>query len=108
MEREERLRQVSELMNFFVKRADVNNMELDRRTGITRSSVRRLLLGEMLPKEETIHKLKTGLRWQDETGVWRELTNDEITKLRIAAGYHDATSHLNTDKTHRPDHCIVY
>jgi hypothetical protein len=95
-------------MNIFMKRAEVNNSQLGQRAGITRSSVRRLLLGEMLPKEETILKLKIGLRWQDETGVWRELTNDELTKLRNAAGYHNTVFQLESDDIERPDRCIVY
>jgi transcriptional regulator with XRE-family HTH domain len=108
MERDQRRSQVGKLIKTFKKRADVNEAELARRSGLTRSSVRRLLQGEVLPKEETIRKLKTGLRWVDDTDVIHELSDDELSTLLNAAGYIEAPLKQVEDPIEHPDRCFVY
>jgi hypothetical protein len=108
MRREQRLLKISELIQAYMKRSDVNDTELGRRIGITRISVRRLRLGEVLPKEETIRKLKFGLQWINNEGVIQELTDDELTTLRNVAGYFEPASQIYSNRTENPDHCIVY
>src|SRR5437879_136446 len=108
MKRTQRLARFSKLMQTFMERAEVNDTELSRRIGLSRLSVLRLREGHSLPKEETIRQLKTGLRWVDNMGIVRELTDAELTDLRIAAGYHEAGSQSEANRAEPTDHCIVY
>jgi hypothetical protein len=94
-----------------MERAEVNETELSRRIDVARLTVRRWRQTENLPSEQMIRRLRSGLRWIDSAGKVRDLTEDEIRQLIVAAGYvvdgpleHEA----DKDKVIRNNRCAVY
>jgi hypothetical protein len=96
------------VLNELLERAEVSDTELARRLGVNRLTVRRWRQGESLPNEVSVRSLRAALRWADGDGVVRELSEDELDRLIVAAGYHTAPTQPEFDRVTPTDQCTVY
>ena len=110
MKQDQRRRLFSSALTEFMNRAGIGDTELARRIGVARLTVRRWREGNNLPNEETIRKLKSGLRWLDSTAAIHELTNEEVEQLLVTAGrqHLPVRQDVEAERTTSTDRCIVY
>ena len=108
MKHTHRMAQFSKRLQDLMQRAEVSDTELARRIDSNRLTVWRWREAVALPREETIHRLKAGLWWQDHLGQKHELSNEELSQLRIAAGYYDLAREGDPDRVEQTDRCKVY
>jgi hypothetical protein len=108
LKRIQRRSQFSAALKELLDRAEVGDTELARRMGVNRLTIRRWRQGESLPGEASVRDLRAALRWVDDQGAVRELTEEELDRLLTTAGYHGSTPPSELDRVASTDRCTVY